>query len=63
MVREQAQQLHGLEFSAARCAELARDAERHMVAIEAASPNLDFNDEPERFTALLRPAPARGKRR
>lgn len=63
MVREQASQLHGLDFSAARCAELARDAERHTAAIAAASARLDFNDEPARFTALLRPAPTGGKQR
>ena len=64
MVREHARQLQGLDFSAERCAELARDVERHAAAIAAASPNLDFNDEPARFTALLRAAPVgRGRRR
>lgn len=63
MVREHAKQVHGLHFSDARCEELARDVKRHAAAIEAASPNLDFNDEPARFTALLRPTPGRAKRR
>ena len=63
MVREQAHQLHGLEFSAARCTELARDVERHTTAIAAASSALDFNATPARFLALLTPAPAGGKRR
>ncbi len=56
-VGEQAWRLHGLRFSAARCAELAIEAGRHAAAIAAAAPRLDFNDEPARFTALLRSAP------
>lgn len=63
MVREHARQLHGLDFSDARCEELASDVERHTAAIAAASPNLDFNDEPGRFMALLESAPASGRQR
>ena len=64
MVREHASQLHGLEFSEARCAELARDIERHAAAIAAAAPMLDFNDEPAKFTArLMAGAPQRSKQR
>ena len=64
MVQEQASQLHGFALSDARCAELASDVERHIGAIAAAAPILDFNDEPARFTALLNRVPAgRRKRR
>ena len=55
MVREHARQVHGLDFSIERCGELARDLERHAAAVAAASVNLDFNDEPGRFIALLAP--------
>ena len=57
MVGEQARQLQGLRFSAARCEELAIDAGRHVAAITATSLRLDFNDEPAHFTALLRSEP------
>lgn len=63
MVRAQASQLHGLEFNDERCEELARDLERHTAAIAAASPDLDFNDTPARFMALLKPLPAKGGKR
>jgi hypothetical protein len=53
LVQEWSSQLHGLEFSEARSAELAADVERHNAAIRAAAPQLDFNDEPARFAALL----------
>ena len=41
MVREHASQVHGLEFSIARCEELARDLQRHTTAVAAASPVRD----------------------
>lgn len=64
MVREHALQLHDLEFSDARCEELARDVERHLVAIAAAAPQIDFNDEPAKFAAQLAAgAPDRSRRR
>jgi hypothetical protein len=64
MVHEYAMQLHGLDFSDTRCEELARDAERHLAAIAAAVPQIDFNDEPAKFAAqLAASAPARSKRR
>lgn len=63
MVRDHASQLHDLDFSDVRCEELARDVERHTAEIAAASPNLDFNDEPGRFIVLLRSAPTGGRKR
>ena len=64
MVGEQARQLQGLRFSASRCEELAIDAGRHVTALTATSPRLDFNAEPAQFSALLRAEPGRrGTRR
>ena len=64
MVGEQARQLQGLRFSAARCEELAIDAGRHVAALTATSPKLEFNAEPAQFTLLLRAEPGgRGTRR
>lgn len=53
LIRLQAEQLHGLAYGDTRCAELARDVERHNAAILSAAGKLDFNDEPSRFVALL----------
>ncbi len=53
LIGEQAAQLHGLELTATRCIELAGDVERHNTAIRNAAQQLDFNDEPARFNALL----------
>lgn len=57
MVGEQASQLQGLRFHATRCEELAIDAERHVAAVFAAAPLLDFLDEPACFIAQLRLEP------
>ncbi len=59
MVGEQASQLQGLHFRATRCEELAIDAGRHLAAVIAAAPMLDFHDEPSHFIALLRSEPCR----
>lgn len=53
LIRGQAAQLHGLDTTETRCAELAGDVERHNTAIRNAAQQLDFNDEPGRFNALL----------
>ena len=53
LIRQHAEQLHGLAYGDARCAELARDIEHLNAAILNAASKLDFNDEPARFTALL----------
>lgn len=53
LIRGQAAALHGLDIPEARCAELAADVERHNAAIRNAAQQLDFNDEPARFSALL----------
>ena len=53
LIRLQAEQLHGLAYGPARCAELARDVERNNTATLNAAGMLDFNDEPARFIALL----------
>lgn len=53
LIRGQAVQLHGLDTAETRCAELAGDVERHNTAICNAAQQLDFNDEPARFNALL----------
>ncbi len=50
---------HGLSLTEARSKELAADLERLMAAIATAAPNLDFNDEPARFIALLQQVGAR----
>lgn len=64
MIGEQASQLQGLHFRATRCEELAIDAGRHVAAVIAAAPMLDFQDEPSHFIALLRSEPcSRGSRR
>lgn len=49
----QAAALHRLDIPETRCAELAADVERHNAAIRHAAQQLDFNDEPARFSALL----------
>ena len=53
MIRGQALQLHGFDVTPARGAELALDIERHNTAVRNAARQLDFNDEPGRFNALL----------
>ncbi len=53
LIRGQAVALHGLDTAETRCAELAGDVERHNTAIRDAAQQLDFNDEPARFYALL----------
>lgn len=53
LIHLQAEQLHGLAYGDVRCAELARDVERHNAAISGAAGKLDFNDEPSRFSTLL----------
>lgn len=53
LIHGQAAALHGLDIPETRCAELAADVERHNAAIRNAAQQLDFNDEPARFSALL----------
>ena len=52
-IRGQASQLHGFKLTPVRCEELAHDLERHNRAIRNSAVQLDFNDEPGRFNALL----------
>ncbi len=52
-IRGQASQLHGFSVTPTRCEELASDIERHNTAVRNAARQLDFNDEPGRFNALL----------
>ena len=63
LIGELAAQLHGLELTPARCAELAGDVERHITALRNAAQQLDFNDEPARFAALLAAYAERGEKR
>ena len=53
LIRGQAAALHDLDIPETRCAELTADVERHNAAIRNAAQQLDFNDEPARFNALL----------
>ena len=52
-IREQALQLRGADLTQRRSEELAADMERIVSAVSAVRENLDFNDEPARFAALL----------
>jgi hypothetical protein len=49
----QAEQLLAIELAPARAAELAKEVQKLNDAVRAALPQLDFNDDPARFSALL----------
>ena len=53
LIRDHGRQLARIDVSEARAAELAAEVERLNNAVLDAASQLDFNDEPSRFTALL----------
>lgn len=53
LIREQAKDVRGAELDSRRAQELAADTKRAFDAIDATRSNLQFNDEPARFAALL----------
>ena len=54
LIRAQAEALQELELSDRRCAELAQEVDRYNQIVRQAAAELEFDDEPARFPALLR---------
>lgn len=54
LIREEAAQKHGIALTEARAEELAQEVDRLNAATAAAAKNIDLNDDPTVFTAVLR---------
>ena len=54
LIREEAEQKHGIKLSATRAEELAQEVDRLNRATAEAAKSIDLNDDPTVFTAVLR---------
>lgn len=54
LIRQEAEQKHGIKLTAERAEELAQEVDRLNTATAEAAKAIDLNDDPTVFTAVLR---------
>ena len=54
LIREEAEQKHGIKLTEERAEELAQEVDRLNAATTEAAKSIDLNDDPTVFTAVLR---------